>query len=330
MKQIKTTSKSKYMIALNLFLILTLMTASVYAWFASQVDNRVDAYEITVESDDSLELSFDGVTWGGSLNLADYQVNGASVMNSLKMVEVTSDGVNFQIPQLTQKTNYAEVNKNAEWSVARENQDYLDFTVYMRSKDKLDVYLSSDSKAEPVTPVDKLTGANCGNPSTYASGSKAFSKDCIVGALRVSYLAEDGNSTRKIWITNPNFHLENAKGDAEYSMKTNAIPGSYTDITDEPFEWNNPYTHYYYDASKNLTPYTNSNVIVALPNTVTNVPTTTNTKIAQLSDTTDANGYYTDEVNFRIWIEGCDTEARRALVGGQFSLSLVFDTFGIN
>lgn len=329
MKQIKTTSKSKYMIMLNLFLILALMTASVYAWFASQVDNHVDAYEITVESDNALELSFDGVTWGGSLNLADYKVNGTSVMSSLKMVEVTSDGNTFRIPQLTQKTNYALVNTSAQFSNAVANQSYLDFTVQLRSKDKLSVYLSSESKAEPVTPSDKLTGETCGNPSTYASGANAFSKDCIVGALRVGYT--DNSGTNQIWITNPEFHLNNKIGSADYSMTINAnatySDGSSNSTEGYDFYWNDPKVHYYYNG-KVCTK--NTSAITEIPDSVNGQPTGTKTLIAQLSGTPNEKGYFTDSVTFRVWIEGCDTEARRALVGGQFNLSLVFDTFGIS
>lgn len=326
MRKIKVNSKKKLLIAVNLFLIFTLMTVSVYAWFASQVDNRVDAYEIQVESDNALELSFDKVTWGGTLNLADYKSGGNLVLDTMKFVEVTSDGETFRIPQLTQKNNYAEVNTSGDWTDAMANKDYLEFTVHMRSKDALDVYLSSDSKAAPASSV--VTGADCGNPSSYASGDNAFSKDCVVGALRVSYL--DSSNTRRIWITNPNFHLENTVGSSDYSMKTDATDSAYTDLTEgTPFEWNNPYHHYYYNTSNALVEQT-TDVIVALPDTISSVPTETSTKLTSLSGTKDANDYYNASVTFRVWIEGCDTEARRALVDGKFNLSLVFDTFGIS
>ncbi len=304
------------------------MTVTVYSWFATQADNRVDIYEIQVESKNALELSFDQKTWSGSLNLADYKVDGKNVMDSLKLVEITGDGNTFRVPELEQKTEYAVVKTNGRWEDAKANQDYIDFTVYMRSKDPLNVFLSSDSAAVPTHTV--LVGENCENPSSYAKDENAFSKDCIVGALRVSYL--NSANTRKIWITNPNFHLTNLMGDSVYTMDTEATATKYTNGSEStpgnPFYWNNPYHHYYYNASYQIQDMT-TNVITELPETITEVPTSADTKIAVLSGTPDANGYYTGEVTFRIWIEGCDTEARRALVDGSFSLSLVFDAFEI-
>lgn len=330
MKKFNINLKSKSILAINLFLIFILMTVSVYAWFASQVNNTVDAYDIQVESDNALELSFDEDTWNGTLNLADLtNSDGDYVLDTLKLVEVTSNGSTFRIPQLTQYANYAVVNTSGTWTTAVANQDYLDFTVYMRSKDQLKVYLSSASAASPVSTV--VSGVNCGNPSVYASGEDAFSKDCVVGALRVSYLNDA--KTRYIWITNPEYHLNNTVGSSTYTMDTDANDTTYTDGSStnaqgSNFYWNNPKTHYYY-SSNTVSKYTN--VLTTLPDTITNIPadSDTSTLIATLSGTADSNGYYTDSVTFRIWIEGCDTEARRALVDGKFNLSLVLDTFGI-
>jgi len=328
LKKLNFKLSKKFIIIINLFLIVTLMTVSVYAWFASQVDNRVDAYEIIVEADNALELSFDEVTWGGALNLADYKIGDEYVMNNIKFVEVDSDNTTFRIPQLTQKTNYAEVNTSAEWSVANENQDYLEFTVYMRSKDKMNVYLSSDSFAAPVST--EVVGGNCGNPSTYASGDDAFSKDCVVGALRVGFT--NNANANYIWITNPEFHLNNLVGDDKYTMDINAGATTYSDGTGAEggnFRWNNPKEHYYYNTSNTVTKFANK--LSALPETVTTNPGIGGaTHLASLTTTQDADGYYTDSVTFKVWIAGCDTEARRALVDGKFNLSLVFDTYGVD
>lgn len=82
-KKLNLRANQKLIIIINLLLIVTLMTVSVYSWFASMVDNRVDAYEIQVESDDALELSFTGEdgTWSGSLNLADLKVEVPALLS---------------------------------------------------------------------------------------------------------------------------------------------------------------------------------------------------------------------------------------------------------
>lgn len=328
----KTTKKSnnKFIIAINLFLIAILMVVAVYAWFASHADNRVDAYDIQVESDSALEMSFDGKTWGGTLNLADYKISDANVLESMKFVEVTGDGTNFQIPKLIQKQNYAEVNTEIEWDDAKANEDYLQFTLYLRSKEKLDVYLSSESKASPASAV--VTGEGCGNPSTYASGEDTFSKDCIVGSLRVA-VKDDSDVQKFIWITNPNFHLNNTIGSNTYSMTTDAESGDFTtDSTGVNFYWNDPYTHYYYDSARTRTTASTSDVIAGnLPDTITNGPNDDNakTKIASLKKTTEGGEFFTSQATVTIWIEGCDTESRRALVDGKFNLSLVLDAFSV-
>ena len=325
----KTTRKSnnKFIIAVNLFLIAILMVVAVYAWFASHADNRIDAYDIQVESDSSLELSFDQETWGGTLNLADYKIDDTNVLDSMKFVEVTGEGSSFSIPELVQNQNYASVNIAGQWTPAVANKDYLQFTVYMRSKDKLNVYLGSESQALPASSI--YTGVNSGNPSTYASGADTFSKDCIVGSLRVA--VKDSTDTQKfIWITNPEFHLNNLIGSNEYSMTIDAADGAFSTGSGnvgEAFYWNDPYTHYYYDSSNTLTNSSDSEVIAGdLPNSITAVPGD-QTKIASLTKSDESEEYYTSQATVTIWIEGCDTESRRALVDGKFTLSLVLDAF---
>lgn len=327
MKKTQTKSNNKSLIFVNLFLIAVLMVVAVYAWFASQADNRIDAYDIQVESDNALELSFDKSTWSGVLNLADLKSSDGktAVFDTMKFVEITGEGSTFKIPSLEQKDGYAEVNTSGTWTAAQANKDYLNFTVYMRSKDALDVYLGSDSKASPASA--KLTGADCGNPSSYASGENAFSKDCIVGALRVA--AKDSSNTQKfLWITNPELHLNNVIGSSQFSMDTASTAGKYskgTGAEGDDFEWNDSYTHYYHTTS-GVQEY-DGTVLTDIPDTHTGVPTSTATRIAQLTGTPDSDGYYTSQVTFTIWLEGCDTESRRTLVDGKFNITLALDSF---
>ena len=327
MKKAEAKSKNRYLIAVNLFLIAILMVVAVYAWFASNVNNRVDAYDVQVQSDNTLQLSFDETTWSSTLNLSDFKSGDASVLDTMKFIAVTGDGENFYIPQLKQKQTYATV-KDTGWSDAVANEDYLKFTVHMRSKDAINVYLSSDSSAAASSKVVK--GENCGNPSTYAIGSETFSKDCIVGALRVGF--NNTASDKFVWIPKPEYHLNNEIGSEVFTMDINATDSSYGDGTDEVgdyFKWNNPYKHWYYQksgTSYTLTEMTN-NVLTSLPDTVENVPEDGKTLIASLTGTKDADGYYKAQATFVVWVEGCDTEARRALVDGKFKLSLVLDAF---
>lgn len=320
MKRINIRSNRKLIIIVNLFLIFSLTVVSVYSWFSAHVDNSVNAYDITVQSPNNLEISFDGEAWGNSLNLASLKTSDgkSNLLDTVKFAEVTGDGESFWIPQLSQQNNYAEVNTDGNWSQATVNEDYLKFTVHMRSKDKLNVYLSSSSFVTPVASV--LTGANCDNPSEYSEGDNAFSKDLIAGAVRVSFL--NSADSRYIWIPNPQYHLNNRIGSTEYSMTVNAEATTYADgigTLGNDFVWNNPFKHYYYNSEKVVSEY---------ENTLTSLDVSNSTHLASLTDA--AGDYYTASVTFCIWIEGCDTEARRALMDGRFNLSLIFDSYGID
>lgn len=328
MKKFTIGTNRKLIIILNLFLILTLMTVSVYSWFAAHVNNQVDAYEITVESDNAIELSFDNNEWSTALNLANLKTGDGkeNVFDKLRLVEVTGDGETFRTPSLTQRTNYAEVNVNGTWSVAQKNSDYLKFKVYMRSKEPLYVYLSSASTAAPIS--NNLTGENCDNPSSYAMGASSFSKDTIVGALRVSYENSIGN--RYIWITNPNYHLNNLVGSSDYSMTVDADNSSFSTGSGEEgsaFSWNNPYIHYYYNNNNVLTQFASDNTLTSLPGISDD--NSGAVLVSTLTKDSDSDKYYTGSVEFTVWIEGCDTEARRALVDGKFNLTLIFDSVDI-
>lgn len=331
MKNKKINLKSKSIVIVNLFLIITLMIVSVYAWFASNVNNNVVINEIQVQSDNKLELSFDKDdedSWSGTLDLANLQNDsGQSVLSTMKFVEVTGDGETFYSPELNQNSNYASVNTEVtNLTEAKVNEQYLQFTVYMRSKDHLKVYLGADSAAKPSSSV--LTGDDCGNASgaKLETGAEMFSKDCVVGALRVSY--ENPSGIRYIWITNPEFHLNNKVGSDVFSMDTNATSAEYStgsavDSEDGVFYWNDPYQHYYYSSDKEVN--TASNVLTSLGSSTDSLSKNTNRFLVELK-ANDTGEYYEGSVTFTIWIEGCDTEARQALVGGKFRLSLVLDT----
>ena len=102
-----------------------------------------------------------------------------------------------------------------------------------------------------------------------------------------------------------------------YSAGTGAV-GNY-------FVWNNPYEHYYHTTSGPVE-YSGT-LLTEIPDTQSQIPSADTTKIAQLTGEPDANGYYTSQATFTVWIEGCDTEARRALVDGKFDLTLAIDSF---
>lgn len=330
MKQINRNTKSKLIIIINLVLISVLLVTSVYAWFAINVDNNVKMYDIEVHSDNPLELSFTGKdgTWSSSLDLSQLQrADGTNVLSTMKFIEVTGDGSTFKIPTLIQYEGYALPDTATVWKDAVANQDYLSFTVHMRSKDPLNIYVSSSSYAEPASDV--ITGDTCGNKSTAG----AFSKDCIVGAVRVSAFTgatAESSNLKFVWIPRPDLHLKNNPGENTFEMQTDQTAGS-NPATENTFEWNDSFVHTYYAVSgntKTLSSLTGDDTaLTQLPDSETS--TSDKTLVATLSGTPDANGYYTGTATFNVWIEGCDTEARRALANGKFNLAIMLDSYSL-
>ncbi len=322
MKQMNKKTKSKLIMLINLVLIAALMVVAVYAWFAVNVDNNVKMYEIEVHSDNPLQLSFDGENWSDSLDLSDLtREDGTNVLSTMKFIEVTGNGSNFLIPTLTQYENYALPDTSSTWKDAVANQDYLSFTVHMRSKDPLNIYVSSESFAEPSSTV--FTGPDSENKSSAGD----FSKDCIVGAVRVA--AFDSAGTRKfVWIPRPDIHLKNDMGSTTFEMETGLT--SAPTSNQNSFKWNNSFAHSYYiinGTTKMLTTMS-SGLLTELPDTTSSEPA--QTLVATLSGTPDSNGYYTGSATFTVWVEGCDTEARRALANGKFNLALMLDSYMVS
>ncbi len=329
MKKENTKSKNKLLIFTNLFLIFVLMVVGVYAWFAAQSDNRADAYDITVLADNPLELSLDGRTWSSNLNL-----NTFIEADDFQFKEVTGTGESndMWVPELKQHGNYAIPDTTSDWREAIPNKDYLEVKVLMRSRDKLDVYIGSNSYAEPVSKI--LTGVNAENKSSYATGVNAFSKDCIVGALRVGFQTTNATKYRYVWIPRSDIHLNNTVGSDVYDVKVSSMAtykdGSPIFTINEPYFWNNPKSHYYYyvNNGSDMKIETMEHVWTKLPDTV-NTIANYDSQVAQLRNTMSFNGveYYYTTATITIWIEGCDTEARRALSGGKFNLALKLDSF---
>lgn len=326
MKNLNKNFKKKSLIIINLFLIFTLMTVSVYSWFASHVDNRVDAYDVQVHADNDLELSFDGQNWSNSLKLNEMIVDGFPVTQRLNMVEITSDGFSsFLKPQLTQMPNYAIVYENGNWNLATVNKDFIQLNINFRAVDKLNVYLSSDSLVLPNST--KLIGADAGNKSDLGD----FSKDCVVGALRVGFKNTSGTSM--VWITNPEFHLNNEVGSTEHTMTKN-VPAIAYNATATSFVWNNPLEHMYYIKNSSntyeLKTLPAAQTLTSLPETVNNISAdASKTLLTTLEKANESDPYFVGKAVINIWIEGCDTEARKALVGGEFNLSLAFDSYPV-
>lgn len=304
----QSKNKKKLIIA-NSSLLLFMIIGVVFAWFASNYNNTIDSNDVTVIADGALELSLapDTFGWSNSIQLSNYEA-----FNNVKFTDITGSGDGkFSRPTLQQNINYASVATNATWTEPKSCNftdssvigDYVKFTLYMRSKDKLNVYLGADSSVEPVAGTN-LKGAGTINKSPFSTAEEPFSRDLVVGAVRVSACDTGTNNRLFTWIPRPDIYVDAATSAVTY----NSI---YTNVTNGP-----SYNHQYYDS-------TTLHNLNQLDSVVTKkITDTTKQSIASLAKKDDKATYYEGSVDFYIWLEGCDNEARRAFVDGQFKVNL--------
>lgn len=307
------SKKTTKLIIANSILLVFLAIGFVYAWFATNYGNVVDGDQVEVIADSALEISFTGQdgSWKSYLNLS----NSDSGVNfeTLEFKDITGSGDgNFLRPALSQFGGYAQVDSDSAWSPTIENQDYLKFDLYMRSTDKLNVFLGDGSSVTPL--AEKLTGtyttqeAETNRKSSYGN----FSKDLVAGAVRVSAVNSSTNHLFS-WIPCPNIYLKAGPSEAidAYDIITNAVSSG-------TFEKGySPYEHWYYSSAQSTDP-----VMLSEEKTVTGSIETANDKTKLVTLDTLNGSFYQDKVTIYIWLEGCDNEARRAFVGGKFKVSL--------
>lgn len=295
------TSKKKKLIVANSFLLLFLTVGCVFAWFATNYSNEIDSNQVEVVAGNALELSLTGNDWKSNIDLATDPYS-TEWFQSIKFTDITGKGDgNFLRPALTQGDNGATVNPDIEWSNPTYNKvdgDYVKFTLYMRSKDPIVVKLGDGSY---VKPIDKyLRGSSVKNPSN-GTGTAMYSKDIVVGAVRVGVNNDAGHMFT--WIPRPDIHVNTIGDIASENILLNQTSGD-------------SFTHKYYNSSKTLTTLSSAKTLKG------DITSSNAQVLATLSGTTDDYGYYKDSVDFYIWLEGCDNEARRAFVGGKFKVYL--------
>lgn len=305
----QSIKKNKLIVANSILLVL-LVFGFAFAWFAVNYSNTVDCDQVEIVADSALEISFTGAdgSWKNYLNLNDS--NSGVDFDTLEFRDITGSGDGtFWKPALNQGSGFASVISTDEWLLPTANKEYIKFDLYMRSADPLTVSLGDGAS---VTPVNSpLLGANAGNKSSYGN----FSKDIVAGAVRVS-ATHDTNGRIFTWIPRPNIYLA-ADPEAEitsYNIITNAAAAGTFSVGISPYE------HWYYPSKGSVMAQLTTNVITG------DITTVNQQRLVNLTTKDAATGYYQDKITVYVWLEGCDNEARRAFVGGNFKLSFALSS----
>lgn len=326
-------------IMLLLALIVMIFVACL-AWFATSdipnVATGVQAKTIGVAEFD-MAIGFKTSVNGYQYTMSDYvkTMNFSNVkcgdvyydaLHDFSPVDVTGDGVTLIRPSMTAKN--ADIDRTSTvYTTVTPNKEYISFDMYFRSNDPCSVYLDSDSYAIGAveeTPGDGNLIQTEATDTNRKSSDGDYSCDAVVGAVRVSFVeystvneAEDldnrATTPTLLWLPRPDIHLSTPIGDTWFlttDVEPNQFLDTYGDMTCDT------YTHHYYAFVDGV------GTDINYANTVTE----TNTDIICTVDEIHDDGYYYGKTQVNIWIEGCDTEARRTISGGQFLVN--FDLRG--
>ena len=316
--KVKRDTKSLVMKNLIVMAVLIIIALTgVISWFTNKTKAEADGINVTCEAPDGLEVA---IVPHGSNEELKYQTGTidltkceslSNLFSNLSFEELTSDGLHFYKPKLNQSGSTVTVDTTDKWSDAEDyayknhndgtSIPYLSLDIYMRSENAHTIVLGSDTYIKPDS--DKLNGADSGNKSELGD----FSKDCIVGAVRMSTVVETvvGNET-KLWIPAPNILYDYDKG---------TVSTEITDTNSESFK------HKYWEVI-DLKPSPNEqeakDVIV---NNKCNYKIGENDAL-NIALSQDNDDKFKANFTLNIWVDGEDAEARQAMVGGKFTASI--------
>ncbi len=315
-KLVKIKRDTKSLVMKNLIVMAVLIIIAltgVISWFTNKTEATADGINVICEAPKGLKIAVvrhgdpapdvnDETQWSeGEITLTkeDYPF-----LKEQSIIEITSDGTDFYKPKLTQENGKAKPDTSSVWDVA-DKDSYLSIDVYMKTGDDHMVYLNSETEISPNSTT--LTGEIPGNKSDDGN----FSKDCIVGAVRLSTVSDD-SKLKNLWIPAPQIHydsvnkevtLDNTSGDTFKHMYWKVTKDSDGKI----------------GMPQGTTPVEYEGVIT---NTNKDFKLGKNYDFAKLTKKQPSDKYATGMTTVNIWVDGEDDEARFAMVGGKFKATI--------
>lgn len=313
--KVKRDTKSlvmKNLIVMAVLIILAL--TGVISWFTNKTKATADGINVICEAPKGLKIAVvrhgeeapdvnDETQWSeGEITLTK---DAYPFLKEQSIIEITSDGTDFYKPKLTQENGKAKPDTSSVWDVA-DKDAYLSIDVYMKTGEDHVVNLNSGTEISPISTT--LTGEQSGNKSDDGD----FSKDCIVGAVRLSTVNSTDPTIKNLWIPAPQIHYDSDKKE----VTLNNTSGD-------------TFNHKYWKVAKNsdgktgmpqgTTPVEYEGVIT---NTNNDFKLGENCKFANLTKKQPSDKYATGMTTVNIWVDGEDDEARFAMVGGKFKATI--------
>ena len=348
----------------------------------SQTGNNYFHTEFTSNENQDLDLENLTIYAPGNQTYNGHVIN---LLHDYTPVDITGDGVTLVRPSMVYG-NWDVNSASDNYSVAEPNVQYISFDLIFRTQVqgttiKLDAGSYAKGNCESHSGDLKLTdpdvvrdGVNISNfnkkdeKSGAANKYGPFSRDAIVGAVRVAFLeysddtlsgdeiveqeqTEFEDEPKLLWIPRPDLYLDNGNhsansNDLTYDQSTTGwtleqnVSTTQNLVSKAQINHSyDTYVHQYYNiaeyvagtaAQKGLTTFDGaiaSQINSSAPANTNKVTFNQQQPIVTLSAINDVNndgvpddGFYYGKVRVRIWIEGTDSESRRALAGGKFSL----------
>lgn len=316
-KLVKIKRDTKSLVMKNLIVMAVLIIIAltgVISWFTNKTEATADGINVICEAPKGLKIAVvqhgdpapdvnDETQWsegGITLTKEDYPF-----LKEQSIIEITSDGTDFYKPKLTQENGKAKPDTSSEWDVA-DKDSYLSIDVYMKTGEDHMVYLNSGTEISPISTT--LTGEQSGNKSDDGD----FSKDCIVGAVRLSTVNSADSKLKNLWIPAPQIHYN--------SDKKEVTLGNTSGDT---------FKHKYWKVTKNSDGKTGKPTGTApveykdvITNTNNDFKLGKNYDFAMLTKKQPSDKYASGMTTVNIWVDGEDDEARFAMVGGKFKATI--------
>lgn len=309
----------KWLTAILYIVILCLLTTGTLAWFifdkTAIIENKGD---MQIVAGSRLDISLDdGATWGSNYDVT---------ISQTSYPDITGNGKDFICPMfLDADDNVFADDPNTFRVIDEKNENlyYISLRIKFRTAADTEVYLSNESYVKP-----KNMEVSDINKSIYGN----ISRDGIAGAVRVCFSEETVDShgkpmeeTRNIWIPNDKYQLYYQAEEAKFNQNGSRESSyGYQYLKDGKIE---SYTFNDEDyCSRNVT--VGGAEVLASPTQSEGSTAMVNQAQKLLDFSSDTNGGATGvrekTLIVRIWIEGTDREAEKALVGGEMSYKLHF------
>ncbi len=269
-------------------------------------------------------------------------IKNYNIFKSFKPVDLTGDGVSLYRPTL--KNMNKEIDHEGAGQLGVPNQDYIAFDLFFQSSSKCKIYLDNNTR---VLGNVESQGGTLVNPNDPTD----FSPDAIVGAMRVSFtdysidnnhnildnykLVNNMDSTlitseqsfarsapNALWIPRSDVRFDDTDPNRKvlYTGISNALSANAFYVSDN--QEMNTFKHTYFAFDENRSPVGYQEPDSYITSTITGLnqdDISLCEVIHEGVDPKDGNKKcYYGKVHVKIWIEGCDSEARRAMNSGQF------------